>query len=88
MAQSEIPGTERPKIPELDEVIDRYVKIRDKRMELTKQEIEARQAIEKHLADNKLQTYTHSDGERFAYLTEAEVKAKVKLVNTDPGDEV
>lgn len=84
MAQEQIPGTERPKIPELDEVIDRYVKIRDKRMALTEQEVEARQALEKQLAEHKLETYVHSDGERVAYLKASEVKAKVKLMDSDP----
>lgn len=84
MAQEEIEGTERPKIPELDEVIDRYVKIRDRRMNLTEQEIAARQALEKLLAEHKLETYVHSDGERVAYLKASEVKAKVKLVDSDP----
>ncbi len=84
MVQREIPGTERPKIKELDEVIDRYVKIRDKRMALTEQEVKARQALEKQLAENKLETYVHSDGERYAYLKASEVKAKVKLMDSEP----
>lgn len=82
--QVEVPGTERVKIPELDAIVDRYVKIRDSRMALTDQEIEARQALEKMMEKHKVETYMTSDGERMAYLKASEVKAKVKLVNSEP----
>ena len=82
--QVEVPGTERVKIPELDEKIERYVKIRDSRMALTEQEIEARQALEKMMEKHKVETYMTSDGERMAYLKTSEVKAKVRLVNSEP----
>lgn len=84
MAQEEIPGAESKKIPELDKVVDRYVEVRDNRMVLTEQEVAARQALEKMMAKHNLETYRTSDGERIAYLKASEVKAKVKLVDSDP----
>lgn len=43
--QSEIPGTERPKIKEIDEAAEAYVSVRDKRMSLTEQEVAAKQQL-------------------------------------------
>ena len=37
--QTEIPGTEIPHIEELEQAAEAYVKVRDKRMDLTEQEI-------------------------------------------------
>lgn len=81
--QVEIAGTERVKIPELDNLIARYVKIRDSRMSLTEQEIAARQALEKGMAEHKVEEYKTSDGERMAYLKASDVRAKVKLLDGD-----
>lgn len=43
--QAEIPGTERPKIKEIELAAEAYVSIRDKRMRLTEQEVELKGAL-------------------------------------------
>ena len=43
--QSEIPGTERPKVKELDDAAESYVDARDKRMKLTEKEKVAKDAL-------------------------------------------
>lgn len=50
--QTEMPGMERPKIPEIEEAAEKYVKVRDRRMKLTEEEIVAKAnlltAVEAH----------------------------------------
>lgn len=43
--QTEIPGTERPKIKEIDKAAEEYVSVRDKRMNLTEKEVAAKQQL-------------------------------------------
>ena len=43
--QTEIPGTERPKIKEIDKASEEYVTVRDKRMSLTEKEVAAKQQL-------------------------------------------
>ncbi len=85
--QGELKGTERPTIAALDEAMERYVKIRNKRMSPTEQEVEARQAVEKHMQENKLTIYRHSEQLLQATLIPAEIKAKVKSLSEDEPQE-
>ena len=43
--QTEIPGTERPKIPEIEEAAELYVQARDRRQAATKAEVKAKQDL-------------------------------------------
>jgi hypothetical protein len=53
--QQEIPGTEAPKIKEIEEAAESYVAIRDKRMALTEKEIVAKanlvQVVQSHVKE-------------------------------------
>lgn len=81
--QQEIEGTARPKIKALDEAMERYVDIRDRRMALTKQETAARDAIELHMTEAEIDTYRHTDGTYNATLKPTEFKVKVKKVSDE-----
>jgi len=43
--QTEIPGTERPKIKEIEEAAEAYVTVRDRRMALTEKEVAAKEQL-------------------------------------------
>jgi len=88
--QLPIPGTERPSIKEIDEAAEAYVNVRDKRQELTKKEVAAKQALSdlmhKHAdqigkdADGGL-TYRYDD--MAVILKPTEEQLKVKHVDED-----
>jgi len=85
MGTKVMPGMEDVKIEQLDEAIDRYVDARDRRMELTKVETAAKQALEKHMQENKKKTYRHSEGHLVCVIEDGETKMKVKAVNGEEG---
>jgi hypothetical protein len=86
--QTEIPGTERPRIKQIDDAADLYRELRDKRMKALEKEIEAQDALQKvlHKHEEKLTDrdedgnplYVLEDGEECAVLMRSEEKAKVK----------
>jgi hypothetical protein len=55
-------GAERVSIKAVDTAVVKYVKQRDERMELTKKEVEAKQALIKALRDNKDKLGTDAEG--------------------------
>lgn len=55
-------GVERVQIKAVDNAIGRYVKARDERMELTKKEVETKQALIKVMRDNKDKIGEDGDG--------------------------
>lgn len=87
MGTKVIPGMEDVKIEALDEAIERYVEARDRRMELTKVETAAKQALEKHMQENKKETYRHSEGHLVCVIEDGETKMKVKAVSDEEGGE-
>ncbi len=86
MATEQLPGMKDKKSKKLDELIERYVKIRDKRMALTPEEVAARQALEQGMTSAGKKTYRHSEGMMYAKLEGGDVKAKV--VKIDPDESV
>ena len=86
--QTEIPGTERPRIKPIEDAAANYRDHRDRRMKALEKEIEAQEMLQKvlHKYEEKLTDrdedgnplYVLEDGEECAVLMRSEEKAKVK----------
>lgn len=92
--QLEIPGTEAPSIPEVEKAADEYVKIRDKRMRLTEQEVTAKinlvQVLLEHeaeLAPGEDGTKTYRYDDEIVILKPGKRIVKVKAVHDDEDEE-
>lgn len=92
-AQTEIPGTERPSIPEVEEAAEDYRALRDERMALAEKEAEAKRTLITKMKAHNQTAYRYEDNdgvERKVILdekTNAKV-AKVKRENPDEGSTV
>jgi hypothetical protein len=94
--QMDIPGTERPKIKEIEAAAEAYVDVRDKRMKLTEKEVTAQTAlvaaVVAHTAELSLNSkgefiYRYGDDEEVV-LKQGKKKAKVRHVAAeDDADE-
>lgn len=82
--QTELPGTERPTIKEIDKAADHYVSIRDKRMKLTEQEVTAKTNLLQVVLEHEGQLSKNDQGE-LVYRYDDEIvivkpgKANVKV---------
>lgn len=76
--QKYIEGTEPPSIPEIDEKAGQYKKVRDKRMDLTEQEIELKGELRELMLKHKLDTYVVPDTEMQVDLEPGEAEIKVR----------
>lgn len=92
--QTELPGTERPAIPEIDEAADAYRSVRDKRMKLTEQEITAKTNLIEVMRANAKKLAVNAAGERiYRYDDEVVVlepgkeNVKVKHASAEPEGE-
>lgn len=92
--QSELPGTERPVIKEIEEAAEAYVSVRDKRMTLTEKEIVAKtnliQVVQKHAKE----LTPDGDGKRVYRYDDLKVilepgkpNVKVRAVHDNPEEE-
>lgn len=81
-AQEHLPGMEPPRIEAIDDAARRYRRIRNERMELTEQEVEARGELTALMVGHKLTTYTvqpDGDGDRLLVtFSPGEPKVKVQ----------
>jgi hypothetical protein len=73
--QQLIPGAEPVSIPAIDEAADQYVKVRNKRMKLTLEEVELRDKLVELMKENELTVYEWD--EQIIELTATE-KVKVR----------
>ena len=73
--QQYIDGTEPPSIPEIDRAASEYVRVRDRRMDLTEDEVELRGKLMQAMVDAKLESYVY-DGNRVTLTHEDKVKVK------------
>lgn len=76
-------------IDEIDDAAAHYVKVRDKRMALTKDEVEANTALLSVMKAHKKQQYTYRDGEETLVVSikKGEEKAKVKRLGAKDDDD-
>lgn len=85
--QLEVPGTVPERFQEIEEAAGKYVKIRDRRMRLTEQEVDARGMLIQAMKDAKVEIYTTLD-ELVCVLTSTEkVKVKARAEENGDGDE-
>jgi hypothetical protein len=82
--QTEIPGTQPDKIPEIETAAAAYVEARDERMSLTEREVARREELEAAMTKHGLTEYAYEDGEeRYRVeLTATEVKARVRRLRS------
>ena len=80
--QKELPGMEKPSIEDVERAADEYVDARDKRMALTKQEVETRDALIAAMRAHKIKSYEY-DGR----LVTLEATAKIKVKSVADEDE-
>lgn len=85
--QTFLPGTEPPSIPALDEAMARYQELKTERMELTKQEVEAKAKVAELMKAHKLKAYKDEADDLIASIEAGEPKVKVKRVPGSNGDE-
>lgn len=76
--QTSIPGTEGPRIPELDQAAEAYVDVRNERMGLTEREVAARSGLVATMRKHG-QTVYRVDGEEPLIVTLLEGEAKVQV---------
>jgi len=92
--QTELAGIEAPKIPEIEKAADAYVKVRDKRMKLTEDEITLKgsllQAMQKHhenLSVDAEGNRTYRFDEEVVILQPGKLNVKVKRAEDPTSDE-
>jgi ABC-type Fe3+/spermidine/putrescine transport system ATPase subunit len=77
--QQEIPGTEAPKHPEIEEAAETYVAYRDERMDLAVKERESKKALVETMARHGVTMYKFKDGDGAARTVVAETKVNAKV---------
>lgn len=85
--QTEIPGTERPVIAEIEEACEDYRLLRDQRMSLSEKEAEAKRVLIERMKSHNVKAYRYADQdgvERKAAIAEKE-NVKVSKVKTSDG---
>lgn len=92
--QTEMPGMERPKILEIEEAAEKYVKVRDRRMKLTEEEIVAKanllttvQAHAKELPYDGENNRLYRFDDLLVILKPGTPNVKVKHADADEGSE-
>ena len=83
--QQEIPGTERPTHPDIDEAALEYREVRDRRMALTEQEKAAHANLLAKMKEHGQETYKFhdDDGREVSVFVEAVAKCRVRLSKPD-----
>jgi hypothetical protein len=88
--QTEIPGTERPSNPEVEEAAEEYRALRDERMHLQEKEGQAKAALLDRLKAHNLTSYRYADSdgvERKIMIQEKENVKIAKIKASDSGGE-
>jgi hypothetical protein len=74
-------------IPEVDEAALKYADIRDERMALTKQEVEAREELLRIATEHKITDTYKSDEADLEVIVSSKQKVKVKRAKDGDGEE-
>lgn len=77
--QQQIPGTELPSIPELEEKAEDYRALRDNRMALADKEAEAKRALLAELKSRNLTKHVYEDSDGVRRKIEIENKDNIKV---------
>ncbi len=84
--QLKIAGTEQERIKEVEDAAEGYVDARDKRMRLTKKEVEAHAALLAVMKEHKLTVYRDESVTPPLLVTLIPGKDKVKVAQTEVED--
>ena len=76
--QQDLPGMADRKIPELHKAAEEYADVRDRRMELTKEEVAAKEEVLKQMRSHKKEVYKFDDVEIKVVHEKESVKVRVK----------
>lgn len=82
--QTQIPGTERPAVPELDSLCEPYAAALYERMELQRSEKDLKKQILERMKQLKRSSYTFFDDEDNEYEFEIESTKKLKVRRKRP----
>ena len=87
--QKELSGVERETIKEIDDAAEAYVEARDKRMALTKKEVDAKDALIAVMRTHRRKVYKDENASPPLVVTLKDGKATVKVQTADgvPGGE-
>ena len=85
--QGTIPGTERTVHADITAAAEAYVEVRDERMEMTENEVEANAKLVAAMKKHDLTEYIDEDAELKVTLPEKQVKAKVSKIKPKGGDD-
>lgn len=88
--QTEIPGTERPSIPEVEEAAEDYRAIRDSRMQMAEKEAQAKATLIERMKAHSVKAYRYADSdgvERKAVIAEKESVKVAKVKGSESGSE-
>jgi hypothetical protein len=86
--QTELPGMERKRIKAIERQAEVYCDVRDRRMELTKEEVAEKKKLAKLMRDNSLEQYFTDDGhEVVRELGEETLKVKAPKKDLDADDD-
>jgi hypothetical protein len=72
-------GMARKKIPAIEKAASKYRAIRDERMALTKEEVQARNNLVDAMTDNEVDVYKFDDAEGEELTVELDTTTKVKV---------
>jgi hypothetical protein len=86
--QTEIPGTERKTIKEIDAAAEAYIEARDERMELTKREVEAKSLLLEAMQKHNVDTYCDESATPALLVTLIPGEDKVKVRRLDEEEKV
>ena len=76
--QTDLPGMEERRIPDLHSAAERYAEVRDERMELTKAEVEQKQRLIELMHKHEKQEYRFDDVEIKLVVEKEKVKVKIR----------
>lgn len=82
-----LPTMENQVHPDITAAAEEYVKIRDKRMKLTQQEVDRREVLRDVMAKHKLEVYEDVDVGLRVEIVNGDSKVKVKRLADDPAGE-
>lgn len=77
--QTQIPGTERASIPEIDEAAEEYRLVRDERMALSTKEAEAKKKLVATMQSHNQSAYRYDDQDGIERNVKLETKVSAKV---------
>lgn len=87
LRQAEIPGTERPKHPEIDAAAEVYVRARDKRVAASKDEVSAKESLIAAMKAAGVRVYRDDEADPPLTVMVTPGKPNVKVTQMDAAED-